>query len=1035
MKNILVIGSGGLRIGQAGEFDYSGSQAIKAFKDDGHRVILINPNIATIQTDASMADKTYFVPLNLMESINIIKQEKIDALALGFGGQTALNLGLELHESGILAEFSVEILGSSIASIKATEDRELFRDRLILEQIKTPHSKLATSLEQAIQCAQEIGYPLMLRSGFSLGGLGSGRIHSEVELVIKVGQVLSVTPHVLLEEYLTGWKEFEYEIIRDMAGNALTICSMENLDPMGIHTGESIVVAPAQTLNNHEHQFLRDVALRAAKCFEIIGECNIQFAVNPLNGDYRVIEMNPRLSRSSALASKATGYPLAFVAAKICLGYPLYAIKNNLTQTTCAFFEPALDYIVVKIPRWDTHKLRDAQRVICTEMKSVGEVMGIGRSFPEALQKAVQMLNIGASCLQDYPQQIDDLASELEFATDRRIFALYQWFATGHKLEQAQLLSKIDYWFLAQIQVIAEFSQDFVTQELNYTNLLQAKQFGLSDAFIADLHGLNELEVRMLRKKYAVIPVVKQVDSAAGEFQALSNYLYLSYHGSHHDLVPSKEHLCILGSGPYSIGSSVEFDWCCVNLARELRKRQQSVIIINSNPETVSTDYDESERLYFEPLSFERVADILDYEQCTGTVVCVGGQSANNLVIQLAALNYPLLGTNAANIHRAEDRQLFSQLLHDNAINQPAWMNAASQNQIDDFITQIGFPLLVRPSYVLSGSAMKVATSSADLALFLSAAANISPNNSVVVSEFITNAKEIDVDGVARNGEVVFLAISEHLEQAGVHSGDATLIYPAQSLSVQLQLKIKKISQQIAHQLNIHGPFNLQLIEKFADIKVIECNVRASRSFPFISKVSGCNLISLVSDILLNQPLSDVIFDTSLIHLGVKTPVFSYNRFKGADPVAQVEMASTGEVACIGTNLLDTFYQSWQATGQRIKGKHLLITQLEINPEQASQLIQLSQSGWQISAYGSTFKQLSRFGVLLNDCADNALELIAQKKYGLVINIPVNTYTAHQDRTEFAIRRQAIDYHIPLVTNQKIANLLLKCLIQYGTNI
>lgn len=1029
MKNILIIGSGGLRVGQAGEFDYSGSQAIKAFKDDGHYLVLINPNIATIQTDKSMADKTYFVPLSVTEVIKIIEEEKINALALGFGGQTALNLGLELHDSGILAQYKIEVLGSSIASIKATEDRELFRDRLIQEQVKTPSSKLATSLEQAIQCANEIGYPLMMRSGFSLGGLGSGRIHSEKELISKVGQVLSVTPQVLLEEYLTGWKEFEYEIIRDAAGNALTICNMENLDPMGIHTGESIVVAPAQTLNNREHQILRDVALKCAKLFAIIGECNIQFAVNPANGDYRVIEMNPRLSRSSALASKATGYPLAWVAAKICLGYPLYEIKNNLTQTTCAFFEPALDYIVVKIPRWDTHKMRSAERQIGTEMKSVGEVMGIGRSFPEALQKAVQMLNIGASCLQDYQEQIEQLTQEVEFATDRRIFALYQWFATGKSLKEAQELSKIDFWFLAQIQAIATFSHTFNTQELDYSNLLQAKQFGLSDKYIATVQNLTELEVRELRKKYNVIPVVKQVDSAAGEFKALSNYLYLSYHGNHHDLTPSRNHLCIIGSGPYSIGSSVEFDWCTVNLARELRKRKQNVIIINSNPETVSTDYDESERLYFEPLSFERVADILDYEQCAGTIVSVGGQAANNLVTKLAALNYPLLGTSAENINRAEDRQLFSQLLHDCEIDQPAWINAANQQQIDEFITQVNFPLLVRPSYVLSGSAMKVASSKADLETYLTTATRVSPNNSVVISEFITEAKEIDVDGVARNGEIIFLAIAEHLEQAGVHSGDATLIYPAQNLSSETKSKIKQISQKIAAQLNIHGPFNLQIIEKHDQLKVIECNVRSSRSFPFISKVSGCNLISLVSDILLGQPSNEVIPELLATKVAVKTPVFSYNRFKGADPVAQVEMASTGEVACIGSNLLETFYQSWQTVGQKVGGKRILLTAANLDPEFIGILQQMSQANWQINAYGATFVHLDSANVKLTNCGENALESIAQNKFDLIINIPVNIYDAHQDRAEFTLRRQAIDYHIPLVTNQNIARMLLKCLL------
>lgn len=1032
MKNILLIGSGGLRVGQAGEFDYSGSQAIKAFKEEGHMVVLINPNIATVQTDSSMADKTYFVPLNKDEVIKIIQQNKINALALGFGGQTALNLGLDLYNSGVVAEYSIEILGSSIASIEATEDRELFRDRLLAHQINTPMSKLATSLEQAINYAKEIGYPLMLRSGFSLGGLGSGKILSETELISKVGQVLAVTPHVLLEEYLVGWKEFEYEIVRDNAGNALTICNMENLDPMGIHTGESIVVAPAQTLNNREHQQLRDVALQCAELFAIIGECNIQFAVNPANGDYRVIEMNPRLSRSSALASKATGYPLAFVAAKLCLGYPLYKVKNNLTQTTCAYFEPALDYIVVKIPRWDTHKLHAASRQIGTEMKSVGEVMGIGRSFAEALQKAVQMLNIGASCLQDYPGQIDNLKNTIEYATDQRIFALYQWFAENKSIDEVAQLSHIDLWFLHQIQAIAKFSNDFSQQELNADTLLLAKQMGLSDLFIGSCHSLDELGVRSLRKKYSVIPLVKQIDSVAGEFQAMSNYLYLSYHGSHNDIPPSINHLCMIGSGPYSIGSSVEFDWCTVNLARELRKRKQSVIIINSNPETVSTDYDESERLYFEPNSFERVADILDYENCTGSILCVAGQVGNNLALKLDKVGYPLLGTTANNIHRAEDRQLFSQLLHEYNIDQPQWINASSQQQIDDFIAEVGFPILVRPSYVLSGSAMKVASNINDLNDYLASALRISPNNSVVVSKFITQAKEIEVDGLARSGKVVFCAIAEHVEDAGVHSGDATLIYPAQELNRDTHLRIEQISQIIAEKLNIHGPFNMQLIIKDDCIKVIECNVRASRSFPFISKVHGSNLIALLADILLNLPLTEDIPELVANYVGVKTPVFSYNRFKGADPVAQVEMSSTGEVACIGNKLSEVFYNSWQAAGQTINGKRILITLENDNISKLSHsLTKLAVKGWQISAYDRTFNQLNQLGMKVSNCEQKATQLISQQQFDLVINIPADIYNSPRDCPEFGIRRQAIDYHIPLVTNLQVAAMLLHSLIKH----
>lgn len=1030
MSKILVIGSGGLRVGQAGEFDYSGSQAIKAFKDDGHQVVLVNPNIATVQTDNSMADRTYFVPLQIKELKQILVEEKIELLALGFGGQTALNLGLELHKSGILQQYNIEVLGSSIASILATEDRELFRDTLLKHQIKTPVSKLATTCEQAVSMAQEIGYPLMMRSGFSLGGLGSGKISSEEELITKVTQTLSITPQVLLEEYLTGWKEFEYEIVRDTAGNALTICNMENLDPMGIHTGESIVVAPAQTLNDHEHQQLRDIALQAAEIFAIIGECNIQFAVNPANGDYRVIEMNPRLSRSSALASKATGYPLAYVAAKLCLGYQLYQIRNHMTAATSAFFEPALDYIVVKIPRWDTHKLREAERKIGSEMKSVGEVMAIGRSFPEALQKAVQMLNIGASCLLDYPQQIPNLANELEFATDRRTFALYQWFAQGNSVTQAAQLSHIDPWFLNQIQQIANFSNNFAGQELSATNLLSAKQLGLSDKAIANIHNLDEFVIRALRHKYNIKPVVKQIDTVAGEFQAQSNYLYLTYHSTHHDLAPSVKHICILGSGPYAIGSSVEFDWCTVNLARELRKAQQKVIIINSNPETVSTDYDESERLYFEPLSLERVADILEFENPQATVVSVGGQAANNLVLPLSKLGHHLFGTSAANINQAEDRQLFSQLLHDAKIDQPRWINATSSQQIIDFVAEVAFPVIVRPSYVLSGAAMKVATNHDDLEEYLDTALKVSPANSVVVCQFISDAAEIEVDGVANSGEIIFSAIAEHIENAGVHSGDATLVYPAQNLSAEIMAQINTIASKIVAALNIHGPFNMQLLLKDNQLKVIECNVRASRSFPFISKVSGCNLIELITKVFLNQQPSKPIMQPQLSHLGVKTPVFSYNRFKGCDPVAQVEMSSTGEVACIGTDLLTTFYRSWQAAGQTINGKRLLIGA----PQSALQelvpsLTKLHKQGWLISMDDSASTQLNAEAKHLANTVVNITESIKKQQFYLVINIPENVYDSHQNQEQFTIRRQAIDYHIPLITNLQLAKLILQCLI------
>src|SRR6185437_13421224 len=754
-KNILILGSGGLRVGQAGEFDYSGSQAIKAFKEEGLRTILVNPNIATVQTDKSMADEIYFVPLEAKYVSQIIEKEQIDAIALSFGGQTALNLGLELHTSGVLAKFGVTILGSSVATIDATEDRGLFRDTLQANNVKTPTSYLALNYREAKKHAQEIGYPLMMHSGFSLGGLGSSRINDETELHEKVNKALSGAPQVLIEEYLTGWKEFEYEIVRDMAGNSLTICNMENLDPMGIHTGESIVIAPAQTLNDKEHQNLRDIALKCADIFNIIGECNIQFSVNPANGDYRVIEMNPRLSRSSALASKATGYPLAFVAAKLCLGYKLHELTNSVTGVTSAFFEPALDYVVVKIPRWDTHKLRQAERIIGTEMKSVGEAMGIGRSFPEAIQKAIQTLNIGASGLYDYPWHIANLRHEIEFATDRRIFALFNWFFAGESLKVAHKLSRIDNWFLTQIQEIALYAKSIEAQDLTKDNLLAAKKLGFSDVSIAKLVKQTEAFVREKRISWGIMPMVKQIDTMAGEFSAKTNYLYLTYHGDYHDISKSDNSLCIIGSGPYSIGSSVEFDWCTVNLARQFRAHNEQVIIINSNPETVSTDYDESDRLYFEPLSLERVCDILDFETPRGVCVSVGGQAANNLAYPLYAAKYPILGTSPVDIDIAENREKFSTLLEEKGIDQPRWIKALDLKDAKKFIADVGLPVLIRPSYVLSGAAMKVVFDEETLHDYLKEAFLISKEHPVVISEFIENAKELEIDGVASNGKIL----------------------------------------------------------------------------------------------------------------------------------------------------------------------------------------------------------------------------------------------------------------------------------------
>lgn len=1039
MKNILVLGSGGLRVGQAGEFDYSGSQAIKAFKEEGYRIILVNPNIATVQTDQSMADEIYFVPLQQEFVIPIIKQENIHAVALGFGGQTALNLGLELHHSGVLAEYGVKVLGSSIGSIEATEDREIFRQYLEKNQIKTPQSKSATTIAETIAIGEELGYPLMLRAAFSLGGLGSGKAFDQADLIDKASKALSGAPQILLEEYLTGWKEFEYEIVRDLKGNSLTICNMENLDPMGIHTGESIVIAPAQTLNDAEHQNLRNIALRCAEIFNIIGECNIQFSVNPLNGDYRVIEMNPRLSRSSALASKATGYPLAFVAAKLCLGFSLNELGNQVTRKTSAFFEPALDYVVVKIPRWDTHKLRLAERTIGTEMKSVGEVMGIGRTFPEALQKAVQMLNIGASGLHDYIWPIHNLPQEIEFATDRRIFALYKWFFEGGDLTEAHRLSRVDYWFLSQIKHIADVALQLIQEKTNPQLLRRAKQFGFSDKTIALLFNETESAVRQLRIQHQIHPTIKQIDTLAGEFAAETNYLYTTYHGSHNDVEPSKEAFVIIGSGPYAIGSSVEFDWCTVNLARQLRAAGKYVIIINSNPGTVSTDYDESDRLYFEPLTLERIRDILDFEKVTGVCVSVGGQIANNLALPLARLNYPILGTSPENIDKAEDRAKFSSMLNMLGIDQPRWVAVARSEEAEAFIAEVGLPVLIRPSYVLSGAAMKVISEETALAACLKDALLFSNEHPVVISEFIENAKELEVDGIAQQGRIVIDAVSEHIENAGVHSGDATLVFPPEHLYLKTVTRAKAIARKIVKALNISGPFNMQFIAKNNELKVIECNVRASRSFPFISKVSGQNLIELMAKVFLGQEIIQKYNTLDCGVVGIKSPVFSYNRFKGSDPVAQVEMTSTGEVACIGKEMLETFYMSWLSVGQAVTKKVILLSVDDKYKQKLLPLVKrLSLQGWQFMATGATHDLLVNNGIqsrfvfkISEEVEPNIQHIIISKQIGLIINLPHDIFSSNQNSDGFKIRRLAIDYHIPLVTNFQLSEILLESLAEF----
>ncbi len=1036
IRKVLILGSGGLRIGQAGEFDYSGSQAIKALKQEGIETVLVNPNIATVQTDSGLADRVYLQPLDVATVTRIIEQEKPDGILLGFGGQTALNLGLELDKCGVLEKCGVRVLGTPVDVIETTEDRALFKDALAEIDVHTCRSKIVETVEDAVEAASEIGYPIMMRSGFSLGGLGSGRVDDEVELRQRVREALANVPHVLVEEYLHGWKEVEYEVVRDCDGNIITVCNMENLDPMGIHTGESIVVAPSQTLSNRDYHYLREVALKTVSHLGIVGECNIQYALDPMSGDYRVIEVNARLSRSSALASKATGYPLAYVAAKLSLGLRLHELRNSVTGETSAFFEPALDYIVVKMPRWDIQKFRTADRRIGSEMKSVGEVMAIGRSLPEALQKAVRMLNIGADGLGGYTNVIDDIEEEITRATDRRVFALYQFFLKGGTTLRAHELSQIDMWFLEQIASIAKLENEISGSTMEPKALHHAKRMGFSDVALARLTGVDEEEVRSQRLQEGITPWIKQIDTLAGEFAAQTNYLYTTYHGCEHDVTTrDTSPVVVLGSGPYSIGSSVEFDWCAVNALKSLRHRGESTVMINSNPETVSTDFDESERLYFEELTAERVRDILDFESPKGVIACVGGQVANNLIIDLDKAGYPLLGTSARDVDRAENRRTFSSLLGELGIDQPEWQEARSLEQVRAFAHKVGYPVLVRPSYVLSGAAMSVVYSDSELEQYLGDAVRVSRGQPVVVSAFIQDGKELEIDGVAQNGEVVIEAITEHVENAGVHSGDATVVLPPQRLYLETIRRTKRITRQIVGALKISGPFNIQFIAKNNSIKVIECNVRSSRSFPFVSKVTRHNFIDLAVSALFGQA-SDVAYETlELDWVGVKTPQFSYQRLKGANPVAQVEMASTGEVACIGEDLHTAFLRSWLASGLSLTGKRMLVS---IGGNKKAKLLPclkaLEAAGWQLFATEGTQDFLAQHGVgarfrykASEHLEPNTTSLIENQGVDVIINIPRNG--SSRVRTDgYVIRRLAIDHNIPLITNLQIAQTFLQCL-------
>ncbi len=1025
MKKALLLGSGGLRIGQAGEFDYSGSQAIKALKEEGIETILVNPNIATVQTDSDMADKVYFSPLTVEVVSKIIDKERPDVVLLSFGGQTALNLGLVLHDQGILKKYGVKTIGTPIATIKATEDREIFKQ--VLNQIgtKTARSVATYSVSEALAAAEKIGYPVMMRSGFSLGGLGSGKVENASELKQKVSEVFHSVDQVLIEEYLLGWKEIEYEVVRDHAGDTITVCNMENLDPMGIHTGESIVVAPSQTLTNAEYHGLREVAIKTINHLGIVGECNIQYALNPANGDYRVIEVNARLSRSSALASKATGYPLAFVATKLMLGYRLHELKNSVTGVTSAFYEPALDYIAVKMPRWDLTKLKTDDITIGSEMKSVGEVMALGRSFPEALQKAIRMLNIGANGLTDHPHEFKDPEKEIKHATYRRIFALYEAFKGGSSVAKIQKLSHIDPWFLQHIEAITK---------LDMHDILRAKQMGFSDKTLAKIQNINEAAFRKKRIKLGIKPVIKQIDTLAGEFAAQTNYLYTTYHGSVNDVEPQQKATVVLGSGPYCIGSSVEFDWCAINAVKALRAAKHKTIIINSNPETVSTDFDSSDRLYFDELTLERVQDIADFEAGCQIMVSVGGQIPNNLALPLEQTGYKVLGTSPKDIDRAENRQKFSSMLEGLAIDQPAWSELTSLSQAKRFAAKVGYPVLIRPSYVLSGGAMRTVTDEKELETYLRKAVKLSPDHPVVISQFITEAKEIEIDGVAKDGKILIHAVSEHIENAGIHSGDATIVLPAHKLYLQTARRIAVIAEQIVDGLHITGPFNIQFMAKENAVMVIECNVRASRSFPFVSKVMRHNFITVATKTMLGLntgPFSEI----EPNYVAVKSPQFSYNRLKGADPVASVEMASTGEVACLGANLLEAFYMSWLATEQKVAGKNVCIS---LPDEQKHKYLEeveaLVDAGWNIYATTGTHAYFMSKGIKTKrlfkyrDKREPSLSsYIAKQKLDLVVCVPSAVI---DDEDSYTIRRLAIDNHTPLQTNAETGRLLLRCLTE-----
>jgi carbamoyl-phosphate synthase large subunit len=1044
VKKVVILGSSALKIGEAGEFDYSGSQAIKALKEEGIATILINPNIATIQTSDYLADEVYFLPVTPRFVEEVIRKDKPDGILLSFGGQTALNCGLELFRSGALERHGVRVLGTPVEAIIDTEDRQRFADRLAEIGALCPRSKAATTVEDALAIARDLGYPVMLRIAYALGGLGSGVCREEATLRERVEKALSYAPQVLIEEYLEGWKEVEYEVVRDRFDNCLTVCNMENLDPLGIHTGESIVVAPSQTLSNSEYHMLREVAIRVIRHLGIVGECNIQYALDPASERYRIIEVNARLSRSSALASKATGYPLAFIAAKLALGYGLHELPNAITRVTSAFFEPALDYCVVKIPRWDLKKFRRASRRIGSAMKSVGEVMAIGRSFEEAFQKGLRMLEIGARGIvaNDGPRAptFDDLDRELAEPTEHRIFAVAAALQKGYTVERIHRLSHIDEWFLEKIAHIVELEGRVRAAgwPISPPLLREAKRAGFSDGQLALIAQRTEDEVVDLRTRAGVRPIVRQIDTLAGEFPARTNYLYLSYHGDADD-VTFEDHdgVLILGSGAYRIGCSVEFDWCCVNAGLTLRREGFHTVMLNCNPETVSTDYDEFDRLFFDEISLETVREIAGKMDLIGVVVSMGGQTPNNLALRIHRSGIRILGTSPDSIDAAENRHRFSQLLDEIGVDQPEWKELSTLVEAKAFAENVGYPVLVRPSYVLSGAAMAVASDDAELTRYLERAALLSPEHPVVMSKFLENAKEIEFDAVAHDGEIVVYAISEHLENAGVHSGDATLVFPAQRMYHETVRQVRKASKRIAQRLHINGPFNIQFIAKNNEVKVIECNLRASRSFPFVSKVIKHNFIETATRVIMGRAVAKVdkaAFD--LNHVGVKAPHFSFTRLDGADPTLGVEMASTGEVGCLGEDFSDAFLKALMSVGYRFPLKRVLIS---TGPtESKADLLPAARSlygmGVKFFATAGTAKFLRENGVEaetvawpLDNAPRSAVDLIKEKTVDLVINIPRSS-EERELTNGYMIRRAAVDYNVPLVTNRQIAQRLAESL-------